>query len=42
MIQLYHLTKRYSGGTSALSDVNLEVRRGEFVSVMQLSPLPTR
>ena len=31
MIRLYHLTKRYVGGTVALDDVTLEVDRGEFV-----------
>jgi cell division transport system ATP-binding protein len=31
LIRLYHLTKRYAGGTVALNDVTLEVDRGEFV-----------
>ena len=31
MIRLYHLSKRYDGGTTALSDVNIEIDRGEFV-----------
>jgi cell division transport system ATP-binding protein len=31
LIRLYHLTKRYAGGTVALDDVTLEVDRGEFV-----------
>jgi cell division transport system ATP-binding protein len=31
MIQTYHLYKTYPGGTTALSDVNIRVERGEFV-----------
>jgi cell division transport system ATP-binding protein len=31
LIRLYHLTKRYVGGTVALDDITLEVDRGEFV-----------
>jgi len=31
LIRLYHLTKRYAGGTVALNDITLEVDRGEFV-----------
>ncbi len=30
MIRTYHLTKSYPGGATALSDVNLEIGRGEF------------
>jgi len=31
MIQTYHLYKTYPSGTTALSDVNIRVERGEFV-----------
>jgi cell division transport system ATP-binding protein len=31
MIQLYHVTKRYAPGISALTDVSLHVDKGEFV-----------
>jgi cell division transport system ATP-binding protein len=31
VIQFYHVQKRYSNGTDALSDVTLRVREGEFV-----------
>jgi len=33
MIRIYGLHQRYPGGVSALSEVNLEVRRGEFVFI---------
>jgi NitT/TauT family transport system ATP-binding protein len=33
-ISVEHLTKRYPSGTLALSDVNLDVREGEFVAVV--------
>jgi cell division transport system ATP-binding protein len=33
MIRLQHVSKRFSNEQSALSDVNLEIRRGEFVFV---------
>lgn len=31
MIQTYHLYKTYPGGSMALSDINIRVKRGEFV-----------
>jgi len=31
MIQLYHVTKRYAPGANALTDVSLNVDKGEFV-----------
>ncbi len=31
MIRMYHVSKRYPGGNDALSDVNLEIERGDFV-----------
>lgn len=31
MIQTYHLYKTYPGGSTALSDINIRVKRGEFV-----------
>jgi len=31
MIQLYHVTKRYPAGISALTDVSLHIEKGEFV-----------
>ena len=37
MIRLYHLTKRYAGGTTALNDINLEIDRGEFVFLTGVS-----
>jgi NitT/TauT family transport system ATP-binding protein len=33
-ISIEHLTKRYASGTLALSDVNVEIADGEFVSVV--------
>lgn len=30
-IRLYHVSKSYTAGSYALRDVNLEVKRGEFV-----------
>jgi cell division transport system ATP-binding protein len=31
MIQLYHVTKRYAPGINALTDVSLQIDKGEFV-----------
>ncbi|MBI3450905.1 MAG: cell division ATP-binding protein FtsE [Acidobacteria bacterium] len=31
MIQLYHVTKRYAPGISALTDVSLQIDKGDFV-----------
>jgi cell division transport system ATP-binding protein len=31
MIQLFHVTKRYGPGAPALSDISLEIEKGEFV-----------
>jgi len=33
MIRIYHLTKQYDDGMPALSDINLEIGKGEFVFV---------
>ena len=33
MIQTYHLYKTYPGGSAALSDINIRVKRGEFVFI---------
>ncbi|MEW6774765.1 MAG: cell division ATP-binding protein FtsE [Bdellovibrionota bacterium] len=33
MIQMFHVTKQYAADVEALSDVNLRVRKGEFVFV---------
>ncbi|MGQ9629131.1 MAG: phosphonate ABC transporter ATP-binding protein [bacterium] len=37
MLRIEHLTKIYEDGTKALQDINLEVRRGEFVVIIGLS-----
>jgi cell division transport system ATP-binding protein len=31
MIQLYHVTKRYAPGINALTDVSLQIEKGEFI-----------
>lgn len=33
MIQLFHVTKDYGGGVTALSDLTLKIARGEFVFI---------
>jgi cell division transport system ATP-binding protein len=33
VIRISHLHKRFAGGVSALHDINLEIRRGEFVFI---------
>ncbi|HUT54465.1 MAG TPA: cell division ATP-binding protein FtsE [bacterium] len=33
MIELYHVTKRYSGDSPAITDVNLKIDKGEFVFI---------
>ena len=33
MIQLFHVTKTYAGGVSALQDVSLDVEKGEFLFI---------
>jgi phosphonate transport system ATP-binding protein len=37
ILQIEHLTKRYTGGVLALDDVSFEVPRGQFVAVIGLS-----
>lgn len=37
MLQIKHLTKIYEDGTRALEDINLEVKKGEFLVVIGLS-----
>ena len=33
MIELYHVSKRYSRDIQALTDINLKVDKGEFVFI---------
>lgn len=33
MIQMFHVTKNYEGGTPALSDITLKINKGEFLFV---------
>src|SRR5438874_11242910 len=37
MLKIEHLTKIFPNGTRALDDVSLEVRDGEFISIVGLS-----
>lgn len=37
MIEFIHVEKKYNNGTTALSNVNLKIKQGEFVAVIGLS-----